>query len=229
MTIPHLTARAASTGAAAVAATALTLFTTAPATADTVVPLPGADLTKTLSDGTTVHIWLDGESANINPSMGATPLHRNAWVSGTGHVDITAGNTASTTGLIYPGYVVGCQVAINGGGVNGGPTAGVTVGSNGSVTPSLSGNAGANLSLGPGQAQSFYILDREKPDGFGADSHKTYNSFTSGSGSVAWADETIGLNGCAGYAQARAFVSVEIDTDTITSWVTIWGQPFSIG
>ncbi|MFE3003327.1 MspA family porin, partial [Nocardia sp. NPDC059246] len=32
-----------------------------------------------------------------------------------------------------------------------------------------------------------------------------------------------------GYAQARAFVSVEIDTDTITSWVTIWGQPFSIG
>ncbi|MFE3003270.1 MspA family porin, partial [Nocardia sp. NPDC059246] len=195
----------------------------------TVVPLPGADLTKTLSDGTTVHIWLDGESANINPSMGATPLHRNAWVSGTAHVEITAGNTASTTGLIYPGYVVGCQVAINGGGVNGGPTAGVTVGSNGSVTPSLSGNAGANLSLGPGQAQSFYILDREKADGFGTDSHKKYNSFTSGSGSVAWADETIGLNGCAGYAQARAFVSVEIDTDTITSWVTIWGQPFSIG
>ncbi|MFE3281356.1 MspA family porin [Nocardia sp. NPDC059239] len=220
MKIPHHTARAA--GATAVAATALALLTTSPpAIADTIVPLPGADLTKTLSDGTVVHVWLDGESANINPSMGATPLHRNAWTSGNAHFELTPGNTSTAGALIEPGYVVGCQVAIDGGG----PTAGVTVGSNGSVTPSLSGNAGANLSLGPGQAQSFYVLDLERADGFGADTHKKYNWVTGTSGSVSWADETIGLNGCGGYAQARAFVSYEIDTDTIT----IWAQPFSIG
>ncbi|WP_433678705.1 MspA family porin [Nocardia sp. CA-119907] len=228
MNISHKTVHAA--GISAVAAAALVLLTTPPAAvADTVVPLPGADLTKTLSDGTVVHVWLDNESANINPSMGATPLHRNAWTTGTAHFALTPGNTTTAGALIKPGYVVGCQVAINGGGVNGGPTAGVTVGSNGSVTPSLSGNAGANLSLGPGQAQSFYILDLEKADGFGADTHKTHNWVNGTSGSVAWADETIGLSGCAGYAQARAFVSYEIDTDNITSWVTIWGQPFSIG
>ncbi|MFE3281123.1 MspA family porin [Nocardia sp. NPDC059239] len=158
--------------------------------------------------------------------MGATPLHRNAWASGTAHIEITAGNTAAASSLIEPGYLVGCQVAIDGGGVSGGPTTGVTVGSNGSVTPSLSGNAGGNLTLGPGQAQSFYVLDLERADGFGADAHKKYNPVKGKDGSVAWADETIGVTGC---AQARAFVSSEIDTDTITSWATIWGKPFSIG
>ncbi|MBF6341818.1 MspA family porin, partial [Nocardia abscessus] len=48
-------------------------------------------------------------------------------------------------------------------------------------------------------------------------------------GSVTWADETIGLNGCAGYAQARAFVSVEVETDNVITWVTLWGAPFSLG
>ncbi|MGY2010718.1 MspA family porin, partial [Nocardia gipuzkoensis] len=47
--------------------------------------------------------------------------------------------------------------------------------------------------------------------------------------SVTWADETIGLNGCGGYAQARAFVSVEVETDNVITWVTLWGQPFSLG
>lgn len=215
-------------GVGAVVAAALVILPST-ARADTIVPLPGADLTKTLSDGTVVHLWLDSESATVNPSLGATPLHRNAWVSGTAHVQVGPGHTAAVGGLIEPGYVVGCQVAIDGGGVNGGPTVGVTVGSNGSLTPSLAGNGGANLSLGPGQAQSFYILDLEKPDGFGQDAHKKFNAFGGADGSVAWADETIGVTGCAGYAQARSFVSVEIDTDTVTSWVTIWGQPFSIG
>ncbi len=94
---------------------------------------------------------------------------------------------------------------------------------------SLGANTSGELSLGPGQAESFYILDREKADDFGNESHKVYNEFTGGSGSVTWADQTIGLTGCGGYAQARAFVSVEVVTATVTSWVTLWGQPFSLG
>ena len=37
---------------------------------------------KKLGDGTVITVSRSGERATINPSMGGTPLHRNAWVSG---------------------------------------------------------------------------------------------------------------------------------------------------
>ncbi|MGY1901108.1 MspA family porin, partial [Nocardia gipuzkoensis] len=77
--------------------------------------------------------------------------------------------------------------------------------------------------------KSFYVLDLEQADDFGNETHKTRNAFKGTSGSVTWADETIGLNGCGGYAQARSFVSVHVETESITTWVTLWGQPFSLG
>ncbi|WP_280447472.1 MspA family porin [Nocardia cyriacigeorgica] len=211
-------------GFGAVAMFAIASFAPAPARADTYVPLPGGEVVKTLSDGTVVTVRLVGESATINPSLGSTPVHRNAWVSGTAQVEI-AGTGAEAGGLIFPGYTVGCQVEIAGGGAGGGVEGSSDWEGNGSVGASTSGE----LSLGPGQAESFYILDREKPDDFGNESHKVYNEFSGGSGSVAWADQTIGLTGCGGYAQARAFVSVEVVTANVTSWVTLWGQPFSLG
>ncbi|MCX4097086.1 MspA family porin [Nocardia sp. alder85J] len=226
MNIRKTVARAAGVGAVTTAA--LGLFSTGAANADTFVPLPGADITRVLSDGAVVHVWIDGESATINPSMGATPLHRNAWASATAHINIS-GVDGDVGGNIYPGYVVGCQVDISGGGVSGGPTLGADWSSGQSVTPSASGTGGANLTLGPGQAQSFYVLDIERHDDFGADSHKTYNVFSGNDASVAWADETIGLTGCAGYAQARAFVTAEVATAHVQSWVTLWGEPFSLG
>ncbi|MDO3650320.1 MspA family porin [Nocardia mangyaensis] len=208
-------------GVSAAATVAVGLFSTGAANADTFVPLPGGDITKTLSDGTVVNIKLVGESANISPSMGATPVHRNAWVSGSAQVTVSGGGG----GKILPGYTVGCQVNIAGGGVSG----------DGAVESDWEGNAGGGvgtggeLSLGPGQAASFYVLDLEKADDYGSESHSKSNKFTDGSGSVTWADTTIGLSGCAGYAQARSFVSVEVETDNVISWVTLWGQPFSLG
>ncbi|MGQ4619428.1 MspA family porin [Nocardia sp. R7R-8] len=217
-------ARLAGMGAAATVA--MGLFSTGAANADTFVPLPGAEIVKTLSDGTVITVRLADESATISPSMGATPIHRNAWVSASAQVEVSGTGAA---GSIWPGYTVGCQVNIAGGGVNGGAAGTVTSDGNGGATGDVGGNGGANLSLGPGQAKSFYVLDLEKPDGYGNEYHYAYNSFQGTSASVTWADESIGLSGCAGYAQARAFVSVEIFTDTVTSWVTLWGQPFSIG
>ena len=102
-------ARVAGFTAAATVASGL-LFTGA-AGADTVVPLPGGHITKTLSDGTVVDISLVGESANINPSLGSTPAHRNAWVSGSAQVSVSGDGG----GKIFPGYTVGCQVNIAGG------------------------------------------------------------------------------------------------------------------
>ncbi|WP_459548043.1 MspA family porin [Nocardia sp. X0981] len=209
-------------GAGAAATIAMGLFSTGAANADTFVPLPGGEIVKTLSDGTVVTVRLVGESATISPSMGATPVHRNAWVSASAQVEI-AGSDAG--GAIFPGYVVGCQVNIGGGGA--GVAGGASFDSEGSVSPS--GETGGNLTLGPGQAKSFYVLDIEAPDDYGDEDHATNNSFQGTSGSVTWSDETIGLSGCGGYAQARSFVSVEVETENVISWVTLWGQPFSLG
>ncbi|UGT57807.1 MspA family porin [Nocardia asteroides] len=212
-------ARAA--GFSAAATVALGLLSTGAANADTFVPLPGGHITKTLSDGTVVDISLVGESANINPSLGSTPAHRNAWVSGSAQVTVSGDGG----GKIFPGYTVGCQVNIAGGGATGGAEGEVDDAGN----PSGGVTSGGELSLGPGQAKSFYVLDLEQADDYGNESHKTRNAFKGGSGSVTWADETIGLSGCGGYAQARSFVSVEVETDNVISWVTLWGQPFSLG
>ncbi|MFE3059552.1 MspA family porin [Nocardia sp. NPDC059239] len=210
------------------AAASIVLADTAISHADTIVPLAGAELTKTLSDGTAVTVRIAGESANINPSLGDTPLHRNAWVSASAQVELS-GNNSDVGGSIYPGYIVGCQVNIAGGNVNGGPSGGLDWSDGQTVRPSAGANGGASLTLGPGQAKSFYVLDLEAPDPFGADTHNNFNMFKGNNGSVTWADETIGLSGCAGYAQARSFVSVEVITPTVTSWITVYGQPFSIG
>ncbi|MFC9665375.1 MspA family porin [Nocardia sp. NPDC127606] len=207
-------------GFTAAATVALGLLSTGAANADTFVPLPGGHITKTLSDGTVVDISLVGESANINPSMGSTPAHRNAWVSGSAQVSVSGDGG----GKIFPGYTVGCQVNISGGDALGDAGGEVVEGVGfGEV------NTGGELTVGPGQAKSFYVLDLEMPDDYGNESHKTRNAFKGGSGSVTWADETIGLSGCGGYAQARSFVSVEVETDNVISWVTLWGAPFSLG
>ncbi|MFE3105256.1 MspA family porin [Nocardia tengchongensis] len=216
-------ARIAGVGAATTIA--MGLFSTGAANADTFVPLPGGEVTKTLSDGTVVTVRLVGESANISPSMGATPLHRNVWVSGSAQVELSS----PAGGSIYPGYTVGCQVNIAGGDATGGVDGNVDWSNGQNVTGGVGAKTGGDLSLGPGQTKSFYVLDLEQPDDFGKEAHKTRNLFNGTSGSVTWADETIGLNGCAGYAQARAFVSVEVSTDNVITWVTLWGQPFSLG
>ncbi|WP_227996882.1 MspA family porin [Nocardia australiensis] len=218
-------AKAAGVGAAATIA--IGLLSTGAAHADTFVPLPGGEITKTLSDGTVVAIRLVGESANINPSLGSTPLHRNAWVSGSAQVELS-GAPGATGGKIFPGYTVGCQVNIDGGGASGG-VEGTADWSGDTVTGGVGATSGGNLTLGPGQAQSFYVLDQEAADDFGNESHRKRNKFAGDNGSVTWADETIGLNGCGGYAQARTFVSVEVETDNVITWVTLWGKPFSLG
>ncbi|WP_433209323.1 MspA family porin [Nocardia sp. CA-107356] len=214
-------------GTAAVTAVGLGFCSAGAANADTFVPLPGAHLTKTLSDGTVIEITLSGESANINPSMGSTPLHRNAWVSATASVELSGAGVKG--GRVDPGYVVGCQVDIAGGGGNGGVQGTLDWSDGQNIKPGVGASSGANLTLGPGQSTSFHLLDLEQADDFGQEVHRFRHEFSGTSGGVSWADETIGLNGCAGYAQARSFVSVEVETGSVVTWVTAWGQPFSIG
>ncbi|MFD4183736.1 MspA family porin [Rhodococcus sp. NPDC058514] len=212
----------ASAGSAA--AIALGFFSAGAAHADTFVPLPGGTISKTLADGTVVTVTMTGESANISGSMGSTPLHRNVWVSGSAKVQI-AGGSGAEGGDIEPGYVVACQLTLGGeAGANTGLEADMV---EGTMTPSA-GTTGA-VSIGPGEAASFTVLDLESADDFGGESHSGEHSFEGASGSVTWADSTMSVEGCAGYAQARSYVNVTVDTENVKGTVTLWGKPFSIG
>ncbi|PTR33242.1 MspA protein [Rhodococcus sp. OK611] len=211
----------ASAGSAA--AIALGFLSAGAANAGTLVPLPDGTITETLVDGTVVTITRTGESATISPSMGATPLHRNVWVSGSAKVEVSGGGA----GTIQPGYIVACQLTLGG-----------KTGTDGSMkrdwegeaikTAPDSAKAAGNLSIAPGQAVDYKILDLELADAFGAEQHRAANPYK-GKGSVTWADSTLGVSGCAGYAQARSYVKVTVNTANVTSNVTLWGQPFSIG
>ena len=46
---------------------------------------------------------------------------------------------------------------------------------------------------------------------------------------MSWNDASFGISGCAGYAQARNYITVQVFNANTTSKVTLWGQPFSIG
>ncbi|MFC9835627.1 MspA family porin [Rhodococcus sp. NPDC127530] len=216
--------RLAAVGAAAAAT--MGFFSVGAASADTFIPLPGGSITQTLADGTVVTVNLTDESANVSPSMGSTPLHRNVWVNGKASVHLDG---AGATGAdIQPGYVLACQVDF---GAEAGGEAGSTpvVNADGTVSVPVDGGTSAGITLGPGEAVSVDILDLESADAYGGESHSAYNSFEGTDGSVTWADSTLGVNGCAGYAQARSYVNVSVETDNVSSTVTLWGQPFSIG
>ncbi|MGW4340369.1 MspA family porin [Rhodococcus koreensis] len=198
------------------------------ANADAFVPLPGGSVTQTMADGTVVTIDLTDESANISSSLGSTPLHRNVWVSGKASVNLQGGT--AKTAYIYPGYILACQVDF-GAGVGGNAGAAVTPSqlANGTASIPVSGGANGGVTLGPGQAVDAAILDIEMKDAYGSEIHWGAHYFQGNSGSVAWSDSTLGVSGCAGYAQARSYVKVEVETETIKNTITLWGQPFSIG
>jgi len=206
--------------AAAGAALALAAFIPGAANADTVFPVQGGDLTQTLSDGTIVNIKLTGQWANINPSLGSTPLHRNVWTGGTVQVDVKGEADARK---ITAGYVIGCQFSFGGsaGADAGGSPAGPAV--NNTEGPS------ANFTIGPGQSVSVPVLDREYADDYGHESHNPENTFSSNHGSVTWDGVQLQITGCAGYAEARPFATVKVETAHVVNSVTVWGQPFSMG
>ncbi|GAB2655577.1 MspA family porin [Nocardia goodfellowii] len=215
--------RAAVSGLAA-AATAIGLLSAGAASADTFIPLPGGEIIRDLPNGMTITVRLVGESATINPSLASTPLHRNTWVSGTAHVELTGGDRSSVGAKIAPGYVVGCQVDIGGGSLTGNGSTSLS-----DENVSVSSRAGGRLTLGPGQTGRHMLLDFEAPDDYGNEEHSRANSFRGPTGSVNWTDATLALDGCAGYAQARAFVLVKVRGAHGVSVVTLWGQPFSLG
>jgi len=210
-------------GVGAAAAVAMGLLSTGAANADTFVPLP--DGAKGNPAGT-VTISRTGEHALISPSLSANGAGRVVWVSGNAVADIsetpegTVGpnngasgapgtNNSSTHGAsqLSTGYIVGCQVSIASDAISAGVSGGINLSGG-----SLGGSIGLNL--GPGEVKFVQIdyKDVTKPGRY----------------SVEYQDAEIEIQGCAGYAQARAYTVVEIIGDNYSK-TTLYGQPFSIG
>ncbi|WP_194814170.1 MspA family porin [Nocardia sp. XZ_19_385] len=213
----------------ALAATAFGIGQTVVATADTFVPLPGGTITRELADGTTATLSLDSESAKISGSMGATPVHRNVWVTARASVDLAGPSASTATIKLSPGYIVGCQVDIAGITESGNETATASQGAQGAWSVAPAEAIGTGITFGPGKAVARLMLDLEMPDDYGQESHKRYNKVPGPHTSVTWIDETFSVDGCGGYAQARAFVAAEIGSTNFIGNVLLWGQPFSIG
>ncbi|ANS26622.1 hypothetical protein R1CP_09520 [Rhodococcus opacus] len=217
-------------GVVAAATVAIGLFSTGAANADTFVPLQDGTITQTLLDGTVVTVRQTGNSANISPSMGSTPLHRNVWASGTIDVSIEGGTAKG--GTIDAGYIVACQLNFGGSaGGEAGASMAPSTADDGTTTIAgdTSGSTSGGISIGPGEAKNVPILDIEYTDDYGAEAHKSSFKFKGNSGGFTYSDETFGVSGCAGYAQARSYVKVAVSTESVDGTVTLWGQPFSLG
>ncbi|MGF6887055.1 hypothetical protein ABIA39_004189 [Nocardia sp. GAS34] len=205
------------TGIAAACTAAIGLFSTGAANADTFVPLPDGHV---VNPGVTIDSV--GNSVNISPSLAANGAGRVAWLSthitanvttppGTvgpnnGPINNPGTNNSSTHGAstMSVGYVVGCQVAL------GALTAGVS--GEISTTPTLSGSL--SLPLAPGQVKWVNYDQKDMT--------------TSGVYHFDMQDQEVTVQGCAGYAQARQVVTVEIVGPDYTK-TTLYGMPFSLG
>ena len=209
----------AGTSAALVAAAAL--LAQGSANADVFVKLPNQVQNTTLQDGTKVSIARTGETATIAPSLGGTPLHRAAQVSG--RYQVTSSKKAKIR--IQAGYIVGCQVNISS--LTPGGTATTTENLAGTST-NTGGAANQSLVLGPGQATQYYINSVEKADDFGSQQYTNNVDYEGSKLKLSYTGSQLQLTGCAGYAQARAFTVVET-TGESQQKVTLYGKPFSIG
>lgn len=213
--IRGLTASAAIAGSVVVGATVA-----APANA---FALPGAATTKNV-DGGSVSIRLYDESATISRAVTNIPTSREVMVSGKIGV-VGSGNIKG--GTVKAGYIVGCQVNFGAGaGANGAISGAPDLKAetyNFKADPKDFGGNGT-ITLSPGQAAYASVIN----SAIGSDPVTSF-TFKNAQGGMAYSGQKFGVDGCAGFAQARAQVTVQVSTDTFKGNVTLYGKPFSIG
>ncbi|WP_440712065.1 MspA family porin [Gordonia sp. FQ] len=167
-------------------------------------------------------IRLAGESYSIRRAVTNVPTSREIVVSGKVLVT-TSGSVKGAS--VTEGYLVGCQL-------NFGAAAGATggLGQDWDVTGGTVGdssqkaNSKAGFALGPGSARFVPVVRQEIND-----TVVTSVYFTGDRGGLVYSQERFGVNGCVGFAQARALVNVRFAADGNLGNATLYGAPFSIG
>ncbi|MBT0568182.1 MspA family porin [Williamsia sp. CHRR-6] len=213
-------------GSSAVVAVAAALLAQGSASADVLLKLPSQVQSQTLPDGTKISISRVNERAIIAPSLGATPLHRAAQVSA--KYQVTTSKKAKIR--IGAGYIVGCQVSITGTSVTPGVSGQDAITSATGVNAITGGATSAgSITLGAGQATSYFINNVEKADDFGQQQQTTNVDYETTNAKLSYVNSQLQLTGCAGYAQARSFAVIRVRTSNVDKQVTFYGKPFSIG
>lgn len=185
-------------------------------------PLPGGMVREDLGGGTSmVARLMDEQVSRPGGNVANVPTSREVFVSGTVRVAISG---KAKSGVISGGYVIGCQVDLSGGLTNSGTST-----TNGETVTSAT--AGSVLTLGPGQAMYVPIIDQPN---YSVDADNPFAKlngykFRGNAGSVTYGGQVLRVNGCGGYAQARARMTILVNTDTAKSQTTLWGKPFSLG
>lgn len=183
--------------------------------------LPGATKTKSFDEGS-VQIRLFDEAYSIRRAVTNIPTSREIWVSGKVRVTTNGGVKG---GNINVGYLVGCQLDF-GAGASGGIQGNfkwkdIIEGTEPTITDTLDGTeTGVGFKLSPGEAAYVPVIKSSSDGSF---------NFGNARGGVAYSQERFGVDGCAGYAQARAKVTVRVSTDTFRGNITTYGAPFSLG
>ncbi|WP_168705666.1 MspA family porin [Gordonia paraffinivorans] len=215
----RVVAAAGLTGAVAMGLTSLA------AGGATAGPLPGGTVTRTLVDGTPVTVTLYDEFVNVQRAVTNVQTSREVWLSG--KIKVTVGGKAEG-GSVNAGYLVGCQVNF---GASAGAGAEAAVDSNGAAwTNSGTPGVSSGFTLAPGQATYYPIIETTSgTDTAYSDYHVNSYSFKGKKGGVVYSQEKFGLDGCAGYASAKAKVKVTVSTDAVKGVITLYGKPFSIG
>lgn len=190
--------------------------------------LPGGHKAKQVSGGS-VSIRLFDESYTVQRPVTNVPTSREVFVSGKVRVN-TGGDVKG--GTVTTGYLIGCQLNF-GAGAGGGAgietdldLSALATGDSPLSPPAATDDTGANasFSLGPGTAK-FVPVIRTSIDDTAVNSF----NFTGSTGGVAYSQERFGVDGCAGFAQARALVNVQVSGGDAKANVTLYGKPFSIG
>lgn len=204
-----------------VGAAAAGLLAPGVAHADVFIPLPDG---QKISRGAV--ITRTAEHAVISPSLSANGAGRVVWVTGNVVADVSetpegtvgpdmgpsgspGSNNSSTSGAsqINTGYIIGCQVSIGDDAISAGASGGVSL-------SGLNASGSIGLKLGPGQVrwvqfESAHIVEP-------------------GVYTIDYQDVEVNIEGCAGYAQARAYTNLEIIGDHYSK-TTLYGMPFSLG
>ncbi|GAA1456218.1 MspA family porin [Williamsia maris] len=189
--------------------------------------LPGGFITQKLADGTSVSVQLKDEFVTRARSGAANATTRNVWVSG--KVLVTVGGSGATGGGVNAGYLVGCQVDFSAGG-SGGGSGNFSV-ANDPATAAGDTDAGINgsVTIAPGVAKFVPVLDSGVGKYNDSETADSSFSFAGKRGGIAYSQETFQVNGCAGYASAKAAITVKVSTDAVDGYVTLYGKPFSLG
>ena len=167
-------------------------------------PVPVADVTRSADtdDGWHLTARLTGMEINSVPNMAATPLTKEAFVSGKAVARIDGnGNTPVNSGNLLMGIQLGCQLDLSQGG-----NVGIS-GTIGMSTLEISPNASINLL--PGNINTL---------GLGRLSLKGRT------GEVAVHDAHVKVDGCSGVVSIRFFTYAQINTDTSSDSVNTYGD-----